>query len=66
MEIDLELYRREVRVSVRPRVRISVIDVAPERAQRTICFVHGYGGRATQWKYQLNKFSDTNRVIAMD
>ena len=66
MEIDLELYRREVRVSVRPRVRLSVIDVSPERPQRTICFVHGYGGQATQWKYQLNKFSDVNRVIAMD
>ena len=66
MEIDLELYRREVRVSVRPQVRLSVIDISPEHPGRTLVFLHGYGGRATQWEYQLKKFSDANRVIAVD
>jgi len=31
-----------------------------------IVFLHGFGGRATQWQYQLWKFSDENRVIAPD
>jgi long-chain acyl-CoA synthetase len=66
MEIDLELYRREVRVSVRPQVRLSVIDISPEQPQRTLLFLHGYGGGAAQWRYQLNRFSRVNRVIAVD
>ncbi len=66
MEIDLELYRREIRVSLRPQVRISVIDIAPESPQRTLLFIHGYGGRAVQWHYQLNHFSSANRVIGVD
>jgi len=66
VEIDLELYRQEVRVSTRPLVRLSVIDICPERPQRTFVFLHGFGGRATQWAYQLKHFSDVNRVIALD
>lgn len=66
MEIDLELYRREARVSLQPLVRLSVIDVAPDHAQRTFVFLHGFGGQATQWLYQLNEFSFANRTIAID
>lgn len=66
MEIDLELYRREVRVSLEPPVHLSVIDIAPEHPHRTIVFIHGYGGNTTQWQYQLNTFSLDNRVIALD
>jgi long-chain acyl-CoA synthetase len=66
MEIDLELYRREVRVSTNPPVQLSVIDIAPEHPRRTIVFIHGYGGDSTQWQYQLNTFSLDNRVIALD
>ena len=66
MEIDLELFRREIKVSSRPLVRLSVIDISPERPQRTMVFIHGFGGRATQWKYQLHKFSGANRVIGID
>jgi long-chain acyl-CoA synthetase len=66
MHIDLELYRHEVFVSVQPRVRISVIDIRPEAARRTLVFLHGFGGRATQWQKQLTYFSDDNRVIAID
>jgi len=66
MEIDLELYRRDVRVSISPPIRLSVIDIAPERPRHTIVFIHGYGGNATQWQYQLNTFSLDNRVIALD
>lgn len=66
MDIDLDLYRHEIRVSSDPLIRLSAIDVSPERPQRTIVFVHGFGGKAEQWKYQLQKFAMDNRVIALD
>ncbi|MGD8403249.1 MAG: alpha/beta fold hydrolase [Anaerolineales bacterium] len=66
MNIDLDLYRHEVRVSTNPLVRLSAIDISPDRPQRTIVFIHGFGGYAGQWVYQLQKFSLANRVIALD
>ena len=66
MEIDLQLYRYSVPVSLNPQVRLSVIDIAPEKAQRTMVFIHGFGGKAMQWTYQLQEFSVKNRVIAFD
>ncbi|MFN8414093.1 MAG: alpha/beta fold hydrolase [Anaerolineales bacterium] len=66
MDIDLDLYRHEIRISSDPLVRLSAIDVSPERPQRTIVFVHGFGGKAEQWQYQLQKFALDNRVIALD
>ena len=66
MDVDIELYRREVRISTHPLVRLSVIDIAPERPARTMVFIHGYGGNCTQWHYQLRHFSDDSRVIALD
>jgi long-chain acyl-CoA synthetase len=66
MDIDLDLYRHEVRVSTNPLVRLSAIDISPEHPQRTFVFIHGFGGQAEQWHYQLQKFSLENRVIALD
>ncbi|MBL8056550.1 MAG: alpha/beta fold hydrolase [Anaerolineales bacterium] len=66
MDVDIELYRREVRISSAPLVRLSAIDISPDRPARTMVFIHGFGGNATQWKYQLQKFSDDSRVIALD
>jgi long-chain acyl-CoA synthetase len=66
MEIDLELYRRDVRVASGPLVRLSAIDISPDYPRRTIVFLHGFGGQAIQWRYQLQKFSRENRVIALD
>jgi long-chain acyl-CoA synthetase len=66
MDIDLDLYRHELRVSTNPLVRLSAIDISPDHAQRTFIFVHGFGGQAAQWQYQLQKFSLDNRVIALD
>ncbi len=66
MEIDIELYRREVRVSVQPLVRLSAIDISPERPARTLVFIHGFAGHADQWQHQLQRFSEENRVIALD
>src|SRR5215510_5995997 len=66
MDIDLDLYRHEVRVSTNPLVRLSAIDISPDHPQRTFVFIHGFGGQAEQWHYQLQKFSLENRVIALD
>src|SRR5690349_1865966 len=66
MDIDLDLYRHEVRVSSNPLVRLSAIDISPEHPQRTFVFIHGFGGQAEQWQYQLQKFSLENRVVALD
>ena len=66
MDIDLELYRREIHISSQPLLRLSAIDISPDRPQRTLVFIHGFGGRAVQWIYQLQNFSLENRVIAID
>lgn len=66
MDIDFDLYRYEVRISSDPLVRLSAIDVSPASPKRTIVFVHGFGGKAEQWQYQMQKFAMDNRVIALD
>ncbi|MBM4422887.1 MAG: alpha/beta fold hydrolase [Chloroflexi bacterium] len=66
MDIDLELYRHEVRVSNSPLIRLSAIDISPDLPQWTMIFIHGFGGQAGQWKHQLRKFGGANRVIALD
>lgn len=66
VQVDLELYREELLVSEKPPIRLSYIEVAPEQPAGTMIFVHGYGGYAMQWKYQLQAFSDNYRVIALD
>ena len=70
MALDIELYRRTIYTSVDHHAqklrRISVIDIHPEGATRTLVLVHGYGGSATQWLYQLQFFGQTVRVVAPD
>ncbi len=66
MELDLALYRQDVRVSTQPETWISVIDIHPDYPHHTMVFLHGFGGQARQWVYQLVQFSNANRVIAYD
>ena len=70
MALDIELYRRTIYSSIDHQAhrlrRISVIDIHPEGATNTLVLVHGYGGSATQWLYQLQYFGQTMRVIAPD
>jgi long-chain acyl-CoA synthetase len=73
MPLDVELYRRTVYLSDDSAARttgrngrISVIDIHPEGATRTFVFVHGFGGSALQWLYQLRYFGQTAHVIAAD
>lgn len=68
MALDVEFYRRTVYMPTkqpknRPR-RMSVIDIHPEGATHTMVFLHGYGGNALQWLYQLRYFGQQTRVIA--
>lgn len=64
--LDLELYRKELTLSINPDVRISAIDYAPEKPRRTLVLLHGFGGSAIQWQYQIAHFGNENRVIALD
>lgn len=66
MDIDLDLYRHEIRVSQNPLVRLSAIDVSPDHPQRTFVFIHGFGGQAEQWQHQIQEFALENRVVALD
>src|SRR5579864_8169191 len=68
MPLDVELYRRTVYVpmGIKKIRRISVIDIQPEGATRTLVLIHGFGGSALQWLYQLRFFGQTVRVIAPD
>jgi long-chain acyl-CoA synthetase len=64
--LDLELYRRDVVIGEGLDVRLSVIDIDPGFTRGALLFVHGFGGQAAQWKYQLMEFSAEYRVIAPD
>lgn len=66
MQVDVELYRSDVRVQDKPPVALSVIEIAPEQPKRTMLFIHGFGGQASQWARQLSHFSRDARVIAYD
>ncbi len=71
MAIDVDLYRRNIKLPNLQRgkdegVTLSAIDAGPRDALRTIVFLHGFGGRAAYWSYQIEHFSADNRVIALD
>jgi long-chain acyl-CoA synthetase len=64
--LDLDLYRKEVVVSNKPLIRLSVIDAGRSPAERTLLFLHGFGGFAMQWEHQLCEFAEKNRIVALD
>jgi long-chain acyl-CoA synthetase len=64
--LDLDLYRKDVIVSKNPLVRLSVIDAGRSLSERTLFFVHGFGGNAMQWRKQLVQFAEKDRVVALD
>ena len=68
MSIDVDLYRRTIAL-MQPdgsTARFSVVDAGPRDALRTIVFIHGFGGRAAYWHFQLDHFHYDSRVIALD
>lgn len=63
---DLERWRREVQVSLRPPVQLSIIDVHPPEAKATIVLLHALGGQAADWAEEIEHFATRHRVIAPD
>jgi long-chain acyl-CoA synthetase len=66
IQLDLNLYRVEVPIRGLADSHLSVVDLWPEGANRTILFVHGYAGVVETWEYQINHFRQLARVIAPD
>ncbi len=64
MQLDLELYRKEMELE--PGIHLSYIDVAPQRPSQTLVLLHGFGGNARQWQNQFDAFTQYNHVIAPD
>lgn len=64
MQLDLELYREEIITA--PDIHISYLHIAPERPLQTLVLIHGFGGRARQWRYQIEEFARDHRVVAID
>jgi long-chain acyl-CoA synthetase len=66
IQLDLNLYRREVPITGLRDSFLSVVDIRPQGAQHTIVFVHGYAGVAETWEYQINYFMRFARIVAPD
>ncbi|HIQ00681.1 MAG TPA: alpha/beta fold hydrolase [Anaerolineales bacterium] len=66
IQLDFSLYRVAVPIAGLSDVALSVIDIWPEGAEKTIMFVHGYAGCAETWEYQVNHFARDCRVVAPD
>lgn len=66
IQLDLDLYRVKVPISGLSDVSLSVIDIHPDGAEKTILFVHGFAGCAETWEYQINHFALEYRVIVPD
>ncbi len=66
IQLDLNLYREEVPIRGLSGVALSVVDVWPDGAEKTLMLVHGYAGCAETWEYQINHFAHQYRVIVPD
>ncbi|UCF61251.1 MAG: alpha/beta fold hydrolase [Anaerolineaceae bacterium] len=66
IQLDFNLYRVEVPIRGLADMVLSVIDIWPEGAEKTIMFVHGYAGCAETWEYQINHFMREYRVVVPD
>ena len=47
-------------------VRVAGPDQGNKYAAPTMVFIHGFGGRAAYWEYQLEQFHEHYRVVALD
>lgn len=66
IQLDLDLYRVYVPIPSLSDVSLSVIDIYPDGAEKTIVFIHGFAGCAETWEYQINHFALEYRVIVPD
>ena len=66
VQLDLSLYRVEVPIPGLSDTMLSVVDIWPEGAEKTLMLVHGYAGCAETWEYQINHFARDYRVVVPD
>lgn len=70
MSFDVDLHRITLRLPGRLAngqvFEMSAVDAGPRDAAQTMVFLHGFGGRAAYWEYQLEYFQNDYRVIALD
>ena len=74
MRFDVDLHRSTIvlphRLAGGRSMEMSVVDAGPEQGDKyaapTMVFIHGFGGRAAYWEYQLEQFHAHYRVIALD
>lgn len=74
MSFDVDLHRTTItlrnRLSNGKPLEMSVVDAGPDQGDKyeapTMVFIHGFGGRAAYWEYQLDQFHESYRVIALD
>lgn len=74
MRFDVDLHRSTVklsnRIGGRMPLEMSVVEAGPATGNKytapTMVFIHGFGGRAAYWEYQLDQFQENYRVIALD
>lgn len=74
MRFDVDLHRQTIKLPNRlasgKPLEMSVVDAGPASGDKytaqTIVFIHGFGGRAAYWEYQLEQFQSDYRVIALD
>ncbi len=74
MGFDTDLHRHTIKLPARLAdgrpLEMSVVEAGPQNAEwyeaPTMVFLHGFGGRAAYWEYQLEQFQNDYRVIALD
>lgn len=74
MTFDVDLHRTTItlrdRLADGKPLEMSVVDAGPDQGDKfgapTIVFIHGFGGRAAYWEYQLEQFHESYRVVALD
>lgn len=74
MRFDVDLHRITIslpnRLAEGRALEMSVIDAGPEQGDKyaapAMVFIHGFGGRAAYWEYQLEQFHEHYRVVALD
>jgi pimeloyl-ACP methyl ester carboxylesterase len=66
IQLDFSLYRKDVPIPNLTDVNLSVIDIIPEKAEKTIVFIHGFAGCGESFEYQINYFAREFRVVIPD
>ncbi|HEY8026441.1 MAG TPA: alpha/beta fold hydrolase [Burkholderiaceae bacterium] len=74
MRFDVDLHRTTIvlpdRLAGGKPMEMSVVDAGPGQGDKyaapTMVFIHGFGGRAAYWEYQLEQFHESYRVVALD